>query len=359
MSVVAISSSVPMSFIVQTLEHIRSNGPAFLVTGSCLSRSSKSRIGKWASDSQNAWYVSMSSVESLIVLRNRYTQGGTLQFMSVALLSVSKSVEICDELEAFFYVLLYYAARYLQSNVHPFTLANYLDAFFDQYTATKEGYECGVTKMRAIETGKLVIREGLQLRFGGPIDDLIAILLQWFKSHHVVTVYNRRLEEDLQRQAAQAPKSVPPRAIGARPSGRSKLLKDRMNRPGQGSATSRVVRTQGKPSSEDWEDWENVKTHRPIIELFDDHLFEAWPKSKNIGDRIPKLWVRPVLDSAATKTTSSNKRARADHKAGMVTAFPIPPSQRAPPQSPRHAATSPDAFWIHQAGTKDPESLPP
>ena len=299
-------------------------------------------------------------MESFNVLRNRCTQG-TWQFMSVALLSLSKSVEICDELEAFFYVLLYYAARYLQSNVHPFTLANYLDAFFDQYTATKEGYECGVTKMRAIETGKLVIREGLQLRFGGPIDDLIAILLQWFKSHHVVTVYNRRLEEDLQRQAAQAPKSVPPRTIGARPSGRSKLLKDRMNRPGQGSATSRVVRTQGKPSSEDWEDWENVKTHRPIIELLDDHLFEAWPKSKNIGDRIPKPWVRPVLDSAATKTTSSNKRARAEHKGGMATAFPIPPSQRAPPQSPpRHAATLPaNAFWIHQAGTKDPESLPP
>ena len=286
MSVVAISSSVPMSFIVQTLVHIRSNGPAFLVTGSCLSRSSKSRIGKWASDSQNAWYVSMSSIEPLIVLRNRYTQGGTLQFMSVALLSVSKSVEICDELEAFFYVLLYYAARYLQSNVDAFTLTNYLDAFFEQYTETKDGYKCGVTKMQAIETGRLVIREGLELEFDGPIDNIIAILLQWFKAHHVVTSYNRRLEDDLQRQA------------------------ERMNHPGQASATSRAVRMQHQPSREDWENWHNVKTHKRIIDLLDDYLYLPWPRSENVGDRIASRWVMPVSGSAAKKTIASNKRAR-------------------------------------------------
>ena len=51
--------------------------------------------------------------------------------MSVALLSHSKPVEICDELEAFLYVLIYYAARYLKSDCDGATIAIFLDEFFD------------------------------------------------------------------------------------------------------------------------------------------------------------------------------------------------------------------------------------
>ena len=47
--------------------------------------------------------------------------------MSVALLSRSKPVEICDELEAFLYVLIYYATRYLDSCYDGPTVALYLD----------------------------------------------------------------------------------------------------------------------------------------------------------------------------------------------------------------------------------------
>ncbi|TBU26657.1 hypothetical protein BD311DRAFT_601956, partial [Dichomitus squalens] len=56
---------------------------------------------------------------------------GTWQFLSVAMLSRSKEVEICDELESFFYVILYYAVRYLRSNIDDGIIGEWIYTFFD------------------------------------------------------------------------------------------------------------------------------------------------------------------------------------------------------------------------------------
>ena len=275
--------------------------------------------------------------------------------MSVALLSGNKAVEICDELEAFFYVLLYYAARYLQSNLDGFTLVNYLDEFFDQYKQSGDGWSCGHVKRRAIETGRLVVTRRMELRFGGSMDHTIATLLSWFHSHHVVSTYEQKRQEAEPLMASPVSDAV----RKAEEFDDAITLADGLVE--QVTPAMLGPTTWGLPSSKDQLVWENVKKHAFVMKLLEFELLESWPRNDKVGDRIPKPWVRPVLDSAATKTTSSNKRARAEHKGGMATAFPIPPSQRAPPQSPpRHAATLPaNAFWIHQAGTKDPESLPP
>ncbi|RPD53587.1 hypothetical protein L226DRAFT_488319 [Lentinus tigrinus ALCF2SS1-7] len=284
---------------------------------------------------------------------------GTWQFMSVALLSRIKSIEICDELEAFFYVLLYYAARYLQSNVDNITLANYLDAFFDQYTETSAGYHCGTTKRDAIQSGKLVIREGLELQFGGPMDDIIAALLSWFKSHHVVSAYNQSLEEERKRQEAQAQASS--LSPGDEQTDELKfvpMLADEMDLPGQGSPEILVARKLGEPSFHDWKDWQNVKSHRPVVQLFQYHLMKTWPKQKNIGDRIPKSWVKPALGSTAVTATSSNKRARHERVDGVAT-LPIPVIKRNPPTSPSNRMGSlSDRFWREQRKRENGESLP-
>ena len=275
--------------------------------------------------------------------------------MSVALLSENKAVEICDEMEAFFYVLLYYAARYLHSNLDGFTLADYLDSFFDQYMRLGDGWSCGNVKRTTIESGRLRVHGKVELQFGGPMDHTIAILLSWFHSHHVVSTYEEK------RQESKALKTSPVSNAEAGKSRRAVTLTDRLDSVEQVTAAMLITTTRGLPSSKDRLVWENVKKHILVLKLLEMELLKSWPKNDKVGDRIPKTWVRPVLCSAATRTTSSNKRARVEHKAGMATAFPIPPSQRAPPQSPpRHAATLPaNAFWIHQAGTKDPESLPP
>ena len=279
--------------------------------------------------------------------------------MSVALLSENKAVEICDELEAFFYVLLYYAARYLHSNLDGFTLADYLDSFFDQYMRLGEGWSCGNVKRTTIESGRLRVHGNVELQFGGPMDHTIATLLSWFQSHHTVLKYKRR-----QQQEAEALKTSPVSGDAVKETGIShRVLKLPDRLVVQVTPAMLGPTTWGLPSSKDQLVWENVKKHAFVIKLLEFELLKSWPKNDKVGDRIPKTWVRPVLAYTAkqTRSTSSNKRARHEHKGGMATAFPIPPSQRAPPQSPpRHAATLPaNAFWIHQAGTKDPESLPP
>ena len=283
--------------------------------------------------------------------------------MSVALLSGNKAVEICDEIEAFFHVLLYYAARYLKSNLDGVTLVNYLDEFFDQYKQSGDGWSCGHVKRRAIESGRLRVHGAVELRFNGPMDHAIATLLSWFRSHHVVSTYK------LKRQEAEALMTSPvsDAVREAEEFDDAIMLADGMDPRKRDSPAKYGPKTWDQPSPDDWDDWENVKEHFFVVNLLQIELCKkSWPRDDKVGDRIPKTWVKPVLSSTVslatqTRSASSTKRARHERKAGMVTAFPIPLSQLgAPPQSPpRHGESSPDAFWIHQAGTKDPDSLPP
>ncbi|TFK82476.1 hypothetical protein K466DRAFT_500245, partial [Polyporus arcularius HHB13444] len=58
---------------------------------------------------------------------------GSWEFMSAALSCGLKDAEVCDEIESFYYVLLYQAVRYLQSNFDCPTVENYIIDFFDDY----------------------------------------------------------------------------------------------------------------------------------------------------------------------------------------------------------------------------------
>ncbi|KAI0716112.1 hypothetical protein C8T65DRAFT_572319 [Cerioporus squamosus] len=76
---------------------------------------------------------------------------GTWQYMSVALSSDTKAYpEVCDEIESFFYVILYQAVRYLQSNMDCETVANYIDDFFNSQGYVNGRYTCGNKKFYTI-----------------------------------------------------------------------------------------------------------------------------------------------------------------------------------------------------------------
>ena len=125
---------------------------------------------------------------------------GTWQFMSVALLTRNKPVEICDELEAFLHVIIYYASRYLHSNCNGATIACFLDAFFDTYTLDGGRYVCGTKKSHVIEKGQLIISTRTTLRFGSPMDKLLTKLLSWFRAHLLVTDYELKQAREAQAQ---------------------------------------------------------------------------------------------------------------------------------------------------------------
>ncbi|RPD53593.1 hypothetical protein L226DRAFT_561064 [Lentinus tigrinus ALCF2SS1-7] len=254
---------------------------------------------------------------------------GTWQYMSVALLSRGKSIETCDELESFLYVLIYHAVRYLKSNVSDVTVADYLDAFFDQYSRADDGrLTCGATKRTAIETGRLMIDRDatLELKFNGPMNNLVRKLLSWFKSHRTVTLYKLHLErkKEQQRQAqTQAQMPPPPRSPPDGTLKRRLNFSDDMDSPGwqEPASDSMFDDTEDdfEPSKKDWRDWKNVTAHFPIVRLLEGYLdpgLFAWPTDDKMGDRIPQAakWVAPPRShGVVTKiisSTRSNKRAR-------------------------------------------------
>ena len=112
--------------------------------------------------------------------------------MSVALLNnPSKVVEIADDLEAHFYVLLYHAVRYLRSNCT--NVPNWIEDFFDVFTIDDGQYKCGHKKDNAITKGELVIKSGTPLEFNSPMDALLCQLVQAFRAFSSgLTMKNRR-----------------------------------------------------------------------------------------------------------------------------------------------------------------------
>ncbi|KAH9925620.1 uncharacterized protein BXZ73DRAFT_49814, partial [Epithele typhae] len=74
---------------------------------------------------------------------------GTMQFMSIAMLEESgKVAELSDDLESFFYVILYYLVRFVKSALGtPEDIFHWLEEFFDSYVVEGGMYTCGAAKM--------------------------------------------------------------------------------------------------------------------------------------------------------------------------------------------------------------------
>ncbi|KAI0327094.1 hypothetical protein GY45DRAFT_1338994 [Cubamyces sp. BRFM 1775] len=85
----------------------------------------------------------------------RSERSGTWQFMSAALLQCNeKKVEISDELESFFNVILYHAVRYLDSNLTPKQVGIFIDEYFDQFKCYDGVWTCGNRKLQVITNGQ-------------------------------------------------------------------------------------------------------------------------------------------------------------------------------------------------------------
>ncbi|KAI0327851.1 hypothetical protein GY45DRAFT_1307842 [Cubamyces sp. BRFM 1775] len=128
---------------------------------------------------------------------------GTLQFMSVAMLTEnSKVVEIPDELESFFHVILYNAVRYLTSNCT--NAGNFIEDFFDTYTECDGQLFCGEKKETALrEKGRIMLSPTTPLRFNSPLDGFIDTALKWFKARYAVYSYRTYQQGLLERSEAE------------------------------------------------------------------------------------------------------------------------------------------------------------
>ncbi len=271
--------------------------------------------------------------------------------MSVALLSRDKNVEISDELEAFFYVLLYHAIRYLWSNLSDEAVANYLDEFFDQYRYDGESYHCGATKLHAIQTGKLMVTDNLELKFHTPLQALVTTLLRWFRANDTVSRYFRQLEDEKRQQKlaqTQMPPTSPPLDNPASPTvpedlGPNMVLNEEEKELACGA--SDYLLPADEPTKQEQVDAKRVQKHIFVFQSLDWFVQKmTWPAKDKVGDRIPKTWVKPRLSSTAlpaTKSTTSNKKARTGRVDGFATA-PLPSRLL---QTPRKKSKSRSDDW--------------
>ncbi|KAI0662158.1 hypothetical protein C8Q70DRAFT_910159 [Cubamyces menziesii] len=120
---------------------------------------------------------------------------GTWQYMSVALINEpTKAVEIPDELEAFFNVLLYYAVRYVRSDCKD--VPHYIEFYFEAFQIVQGRYQCGNLKNLTISSGNLYTSEGAHstLRFGTALDYILQSILRWLTAHHAVRHHARPQE---------------------------------------------------------------------------------------------------------------------------------------------------------------------
>ena len=263
--------------------------------------------------------------------------------MSVALLSRLKQVEICDELESFFYVILYYAVRYLHSNIKG-DVGNWIHDFFDTYGVNDDTYVCGQVKLNAIENGKLLVSAGKTLKFNSPMDGVIADLLARFKAHHAVTMY--ALNKDKQQASPEVGPEMRPRSLlGAL------LLPSDFRGPGFDEsdfdeADEGVVDEETQePSEKEKELSESVCTHKAMLNRLHRAIQPDQPwMSDKAGDRVPKDFRPPeqVLGPNEPVSVGLAKRARLDMQTvAMPFSLPDFPPPR-PPKTPDGKPRCPD-----------------
>ncbi|PIL32477.1 hypothetical protein GSI_05180 [Ganoderma sinense ZZ0214-1] len=279
---------------------------------------------------------------------------GTWQFLSVALLSGPKEVELCDELEAFFYVLLYYGVRYLHSNLDETAVGTWLSSFFDTYGVKGDTYICGNEKMAAIKSGTLVVAstDSTFVEFDSPMDHLLTNFLRWFRANHIVTQYQherRRLKLQPAPETttlAQLPddsqlgdSSEPMRQL--RPDQDfAEFDSDSEDEDGDGRSLIKFGRTIVQPSNEEWALHKKVLKHKAMVKLLQTTIAatpegcKPWRRNDKVGDRVDKDFRPPVLAGGPTlpATLASNKRQKVDGPAFAVS-MPLLTAAR-PPKTP-------------------------
>lgn len=248
---------------------------------------------------------------------------GTWQFMSATLLNHhDKAAEICDDLEAFFHVILYYAVRYLKSNLTPKQVGEFIDEYFDQFQYYDK-WRCGQRKQAVLQSGLLLTGDPVKITFGSSMDDLFAALLPWFQGNHIVQEYKASLEEASSPTSPTVLFSLPPAQPYALFDKRQRLLfgsskkrrradsagiedsfidnasaddssdDDSYNSATNVASTSTSQLRARAPTAEESNNAARVQTHKAFMStikrLCRDPKAAYWPHDRNpSGDRYPK-----------------------------------------------------------------------
>ena len=213
---------------------------------------------------------------SLLLLLKHIIRKGTWRFMSAASLTWPRlPIFVEDEVESFFYIIVYAGVRFLSSTVAD--AGPFLRAFFDAVQLDQGQWRCGYTKMMAMQGGLLFSGSGklLFLRGGNnehPLNVITADILSLFQARYAELHYKQRRVWWLEAQMLKSPK----RAILPEPLAQS------------------VVDSAAR-----------LKTHAHFKALLRRMLNEGdWPTDDYVGDLLAAKVVVAIKDN---QNTSPNK----------------------------------------------------
>ncbi|KAI9065691.1 hypothetical protein FKP32DRAFT_1590337 [Trametes sanguinea] len=250
---------------------------------------------------------------------------GTWPFLSVAMLSAKpKAVELPDELESFFHVLLYYAVRYLNSNLSCCDAPGFIESYFHDYSRRAGAYTCGIVKARTVRDARLEVGWNEALKFNSPLDKVFRTLLLWLKARYEVRAYHFRQSEAAKASSLSSTSKAPPKP-GA--SNSAKAV-----RPRQKSMTAREVRAMEALAAylDEHEDDLTPKLtaqQEALAELLNQHaglLFilsmahgstEDWDPNDKVGDRAPdddEPCFPVALDKGSSTRTAKRRRTESE-----------------------------------------------
>ena len=193
----------------------------------------------------------------------------TWQFASVPYIhDCTRPLEVADELESFFYVLVYGAVRFLHSTCPASRVQLFFDGFFDHDYVDDVGWAVSMWKRYALEHARIFVPpDGDELRFIGgpsttersgsntPINALVEELLSWFHARFI-----ERFGHD-----------------GAGLDERHFIP---MEHPPDIDKDPRLARLDAKALAR------KLADHSAILDLFERTLAEHWPENDLAGDRL-------------------------------------------------------------------------
>ncbi|KAI0644465.1 hypothetical protein C8Q79DRAFT_1011511 [Trametes meyenii] len=273
------------------------------------------REGRWCG-LLNDWELSKQT-DSNTPKGRQLDRTGTWQFLSVSALdNPSKEIEIEDELESFFHVLLFFAIRFLHHNC--VNVGSFMYDYFDDYKARDGKYKCGHLKQLCMKNGAITLQNGtseqdpdvsltfhwpsLQSTTGleatalplHPLNVIFSTILEWIQSRYALiqSPSNGAVTQPSQSKASHSSqgRSAP---CDLEFVGGTKVRKPR-NR-------SAPLDAHARKHHEDMA--ENLRSHDPILDLLWDVLTSSefeWPDgSERTADKLPKEGHKPKADPNA------------------------------------------------------------
>ncbi|KAI0738013.1 hypothetical protein C8Q80DRAFT_1209746 [Daedaleopsis nitida] len=237
----------------------------------------------------------------------------TWQFTAVRLLdNPSAPVMNADEMESFFYIVLYNALRYLRHTCINVMWAMY--DLFDSFDRNGNEYKCGVGRRMTIKVGYLPEVYGSFYRFlddelqTHPIGLFIGTVLVWTKARYA-QLDAAAASTDLMKQCTGNIKDI--QALVAA----KKLAKSTQRKAELPAQT---------PLSAVPEKAKLLDTHDAILELIESLLCDDWPRNDKLGDQLK----HPELAYAKQTMLDLSLLPQADEADGENEGRPHPKRRR-------------------------------